>query len=128
MGAQWHYQDTKFFESFLRAFVPLWLNPCRWIYKLALGLVLALMLAITVLTQSRGAYAALAIELLLFAIMVNRCFIILSLAASLGLAVAIQRVGMGTLADLLLNTDALGGWAGRQEVWSRAIYVIQDFP
>ena len=66
--------------------------------------------------------------MLLFAIMVNRWFIILSLTAGLGLAAAIQRVGMGTLADLLLTTDALGGWASRQEVWSRAIYMIQDFP
>jgi putative inorganic carbon (HCO3(-)) transporter len=96
--------------------------------RLALALALVLMLAITVLTQSRGAYLALAVGTLLLAIMVNRWFLVLGLVAVLGLAVAIQRVGMDTLADLLLTTDALGGWAGRQEVWSRAVFMIQDFP
>jgi len=100
------------------------LDPLR----LALALVLVLMLAITALTQSRGAYLALAVGMLLFAIIVNRWFVILSLVAGLGLATAIQRIGIETLADLLLTTDALGGWASRQEVWSRAIYMIQDFP
>jgi len=100
------------------------LNPLR----LALGLALVLMLAVTALTQSRGAYAALAVGMLVLAMMVNRWFFTLSLASGLGLAAAMQRVGIETLADLLLTTDALGGWASRQEVWSRAIFAIQDFP
>jgi putative inorganic carbon (HCO3(-)) transporter len=96
--------------------------------RLALGLVLALMLVITALTQSRGAYLALAVGTLLLAVAVNRWFLILGLVAGLGLAAAIQRVGMDTLADLLLTTSALQGRAGRQEVWSRAMFMIQDFP
>ncbi len=99
-----------------------------WISRLVLGLILVLMLAITALTQSRGAYTALAVGMLLLVTMVNRRFLILSLVAGLGLALAMQRVGMETLADLLLATDAMGGWAGRQEVWSRAIVVIQNLP
>ncbi len=120
------HQDTRFFKSFFRAFVPLWLDPCRRIYKLALAL--ALMLAITALTQSRGGYMALAAGMLLFAIVVNRWFLVLGLAAGLGLAAAVRFVGIETLAELLLTTDAVGGWAVRQEVWSRAIYMIQDLP
>jgi putative inorganic carbon (HCO3(-)) transporter len=98
------------------------------IYKMALGLALVLIVAITVLTQSRGGYVALAVGMLLFAIVVNRWFLVLGLAAGLGVAAVIRFVGIETLAELLLTTDALGGWAGREEVWSRAIYMIQDFP
>lgn len=98
------------------------------IYRMALGLALVLIVAITVLTQSRGGYVALAVGMLLFAIVVNRWFLVLGLAVGLGVAAAIRFVGIETLAELLLTTDALGGWAGREEVWSRAIYMIQDFP
>ena len=114
-----HAADPRAWEPALPQNLPL---------RLALGLALVLIVAITVLTQSRGGYVALAVGMLLFAIVVNRWFLVLGLAVALGVAAVIRFVGIETLAELLLTTDALGGWAGREEVWSRAIYMIQDFP
>jgi len=96
--------------------------------RLAVGLAVVLIVAITALTQSRGAYVALAVGMLVFAIAVNRCFLVLGLAAVLGLVAAVQLAGMETVGEVLLTIDALGGWAVREEIWSRAIYVTQDFP
>jgi len=100
----------------------------RCLLRVAMGLSFLLMLFILVLTQSRGAYIAIAFSLLSIAILHNRWFL-LSLPLGLaGLAVAWWRLGTQPLVDLLVTTQTIGGWEGRREVWSRAIYMVQDFP
>lgn len=98
------------------------------ITRALLGLGLMLMLATFVLTQSRAAYLALALGLFLLAALWNRWFLFAPMLAILGFILEVQRLGATQAANLLLPTEALGGWPGRQEIWSRAIYMVQDFP
>ncbi|MDP2954674.1 MAG: O-antigen ligase family protein, partial [Chloroflexota bacterium] len=44
------------------------------------------------------------------------------------LAIAAKQLGALPLANILLVTQSVGSWQGREEVWSRAIYMMQDFP
>jgi len=93
-----------------------------------LGLGLMLTSATFILTQSRAAYLALALGLFLLAALSNRWFLFAAMLAVLGCILVAQRLGATQAANLLLPTEALGGWPGRQEIWSRAIYMVQDFP
>lgn len=91
------------------------------ITRALLGLALVLMLATFILTQSRGAYLALGVGMLLLAALRNRWFLLIPILVALGSVIAIQRLDVTQAIDLLLVIDALGGWPVRQEIWSRAI-------
>jgi putative inorganic carbon (HCO3(-)) transporter len=84
--------------------------------------------AILILTQSRGAYLGVAVALLTLAVLRCRGLAILALLLLLILLLGAGRLGLPTTMNLLLSSETLRGWQGRQEVWSRAIYMIQDFP
>ena len=90
---------------------------------------LAVMLAILLLTQSRGGLAAAALGLLLLLAFKGR-WVLGPLLAAVGAASAfiLTRFDVAWLADIFFSTDAIGGLAGRQEVWSRAVYALQDVP
>jgi len=103
-------------------------RPCfRAIATIVVGLNFLLMAFILLLTKSRGAYMAMAITLVIIAILRNRWFLVGLPWGLAGLVVAWWRLGTHPLADLLMTTQAMGGWEERQEVWSRAINMIQDF-
>lgn len=99
----------------------------RWLHRV-LGTLAALgVLAVLVLSQSRGAWIAAACGL--FVLLALR-WRILWLGVLLAGGAAILLVQQGHLAPLLtaaLQSDALGGLDGRMELWSRALYAIQDF-
>ena len=99
----------------------------RAIATIAMGLSFLLMAFILLLTKSRGAYIAMAITLLIIAVLRNRWFLVGLPWGLAGLVVAWWRLGTQPLVDLLMTTQAIGGWEGRQEVWSRAMYMVQDF-
>jgi putative inorganic carbon (HCO3(-)) transporter len=99
-----------------------------YLLAMAMGLSFLLMAFILFLTKSRGAYIAVVITLLLIPVLRSRWFLVGLPLGLAGLAVAWWRQGTRALADLLMTTQAIGGWEERQEVWSRAIYMIQDFP
>jgi len=42
--------------------------------------------------------------------------------------VLIYLLGLNAFLKVLASSDAIGGLEGRLEIWSRAIYMIQDFP
>jgi putative inorganic carbon (HCO3(-)) transporter len=95
--------------------------------------------AIFILTQSRGGYISLALTLPLLLLIAlpprfrrNSLLILLLLALILGVLVSsrwesvrVWITGSNLASDLALSLDSL---EGRMEVWSRAIYGIQDFP
>ena len=42
--------------------------------------------------------------------------------------VAINQRGMPWILETAFSSGTISGWDGRREIWSRAIYMIQDFP
>ena len=50
------------------------------------------------------------------------------LAGGLAGGIGIYNLGINTFLEYLLRSDTIGGIDGRIEIWSRAIYMIQDFP
>ncbi|MDP2954633.1 MAG: O-antigen ligase family protein, partial [Chloroflexota bacterium] len=100
-----------------------WLRHKGWI-ALALG---GMVLTLT-LTQSRGACQALVAALLVVSTIRFRWMVTLVALLAIASSLVLAKFGPGPIMEALFTTGALGGWEGRQEVWSRAIYMIQDFP
>jgi putative inorganic carbon (HCO3(-)) transporter len=85
-------------------------------------------LAIVILTQSRGAYLALAVGLLVMALL-RRPELLWGTPLLLVVAgTAVRRFGLYPLVDAILVTDALGGFETRQRIWSAALGMISHFP
>ena len=104
-----------------------WQDLCRRERLLAGGLILAGGAAL-VLTQSRGAWFALLAGLALLALLRWRYGWLVVLAGIIGGALAVTSLGLEKLAGALFSSPSLGGVEGRLEIWSRAIYMLQDFP
>lgn len=107
----------------------------RWVPGvLALLAVLALATFVLLLTQSRQAYLAVAVALVFVAALQGRCGRVVTLLALLVAAAAAVAVGPERSAELLFglrDLDRLAGdtsWAGRVEIWSRALRVLRDHP
>ena len=83
--------------------------------------------AVLLLTQSRGALLGLAGGLALLVILRWRWGWISILTLAVILVIGLQAIGATPLIEMLVSSSTLGGLDGRVEVWSRAIYMIQDF-
>ncbi len=104
-----------------------WREMKAWERLLAAGFVL-LGGGMLALTQSRGAWLALLVALAILVWLRFRWGWALVLGggvAGLGLA---AWAGPARLANALVSSATLGGLQGRLEVWSRAVYMLQDFP
>jgi putative inorganic carbon (HCO3(-)) transporter len=102
----------------------LWLKGAWAMAFLAGGLVL-------LLTQSRGAFVALSIALLVMGAARTRWFLVAIPVLGAGVLAAVQSLGGSQLSQVLLSSStsqAVGSLEGRLELWSRALYMIQDFP
>ena len=109
------------------ALQPRWLKKgaARWWAPLLLGLTTIGIVAALLLTQSRGAYLALAIGMLL--LLVLRWPRIGIAVAIAGIAALVVLVGDG-LMETFNNDSAITTTSGRMEVWQRALYTLRDFP
>jgi len=96
--------------------------------RLAMGASSLAMSCILLLTKSRGAYMAFIVALLVVGGLHSRRVLTGLPVVLAGLTAIWWRMGTQPLMDWLMSTRALGGWEGRQEVWSRAAYMMQDFP
>ena len=86
------------------------------------------MLGVLILTKSRGGLMALgAILVVLIALRWRWGWLAMPFAAVAGSLVT-WRIGPARVVEALSATQSLGGVDGRPEVWSRALYMIQDFP
>ncbi len=122
----WHYRAMD-----LPLLPPAWQWPVRILFLLILLLIGGTM----VLTQSRGGYIGLLCGMLaLFVIPRKRLQIVTGLLMGVGIVAAIivgpQAMAAYNRSELSqasqsLSTDSL---LGRFELWSRAVYAIQDFP
>lgn len=92
------------------------------------GLATVFMLAMLALTQSRGAYLATAVAVVLIAVWrwpkLWYVVPVLVVASIAGIGI----LGPRTVLDAALSGGMVSGLDGRLEIWSRALYAIGDFP
>ncbi|MEI2690893.1 MAG: O-antigen ligase family protein [Anaerolineae bacterium] len=102
--------------------------PGGRLLRLAAAVLSLLLAALLLLTQSRGALLGLAVALPVMTTLANRRW--LWVWGPLGLAgsVAIVILQPSLSSTLLAGGDALSSAQGRVELWSRALYLMQDFP
>ncbi len=103
-------------------------NELRLAHRLLLAVATSIVFLILGLTQSRGAILALGVILLLLIALRWRwgwATIPLALAA---VAATVAYLGIDRVLTLVASGVSLEGLQGRLEVWSRALYIIQDFP
>ena len=104
-----------------------WGEHVRW-ERIGLLLAVGFMLLVLALTKSRGAWIGLAAALLALVWLRWRWGLaVLGLVAA-GIAVWVARLGWGAVLEALTAHEALSGLDVRLEIWSRGLYMIQDFP
>jgi putative inorganic carbon (HCO3(-)) transporter len=100
----------------------------RWPVRLVGGCSALSMTIIILLTESRGALMALAVSgSILIVLRWRRSWIAVPLVLLAGGFVA-WRIGIDRVINTLASTQTVGGLDMRLEIWSRALYMIQDFP
>lgn len=96
--------------------------------KLLFTVVFALMLAVLLLTQSRGALIALMASLpLIIALRWKKGWLIFPILV-VGLAAALWRWPLDEILDWMSANVKVGGIQGRMEIWSRGLAMVRDFP
>jgi putative inorganic carbon (HCO3(-)) transporter len=100
----------------------------RWFERILTVVAALTMLSALVLTKSRGGLMALGALLVVLIVLRWRLGWLAVPVAALAGGLAIWRIGWGKVVDALTATQTLGGLDGRLEVWSRALYMTQDFP
>jgi putative inorganic carbon (HCO3(-)) transporter len=99
-----------------------------WFRRALWPVAFLLQVGVLVLTRSRGGWMGAAAAV--FVILVHRWRYLLGvIPAALGwLGFLAWRGKVGMLLDWFSSTGAVSGWDKRAEIWSRALYMIQDFP
>lgn len=100
----------------------------RWFGRALAGLAALVITAILILTQSRGALTALGATVIAMTLLRWRRGWLLLLASAATGAIVVRSLGVAPVLDALTTSRTLGGIQVRLEVWSRALYMIQDFP
>ena len=119
----------------LTVLAPLAMSLClfplsrRWLGVRMFGVIAAFtMVGVTILAASRGAWMGLAAAaLVLIALRWRWGWLALPLGA-VAAGLAGWQIGFGRMAEAVLTAPALGGAEQRLEIWSRALYMVQDFP
>jgi putative inorganic carbon (HCO3(-)) transporter len=99
--------------------------------RLGWGMVLLAITAVLVLSQARASLLAVGLAALGMALWRWRPLRWLALCAGAALLVWMTQRGLPDArrwVELLSSTGTLTSLAGRQEVWSRALYMLEDFP
>jgi putative inorganic carbon (hco3(-)) transporter len=120
--------------GYLALLLPIVLGPLLfqgrrmgWLRLGGLSMVLLAMLAVLLLTQSRAGLMAAGLGLVALSALRWRWFMALSLLGGGLAALALALGGAPLVLEFLGANVALGGLAQRQEIWSRAWMMIQDF-
>lgn len=90
--------------------------------------VVLLMAGVIFLSQSRGAYLAGGISIAVLAMLRWRWGWLLVIAGLALVLVGIIQFGSDILLEALVSTETITGVAGRLQIWSNAIYMLQDNP
>jgi putative inorganic carbon (HCO3(-)) transporter len=86
------------------------------------------MAAILLLTKSRGALLASAVSVLILCLLCGRRGWIVAIATALLAGLTLWRIDFPQMLEKLISTGSTGVVPGRLEMWSRALYMLQDFP
>jgi len=84
--------------------------------------------AIIFLTQTRGAWIAFGVVVIILLMLRWRWGWLLLFFVVVGTIWSFNYFGSRELLDALIYSTTVGGIEGRVELWSRAIFMIQDFP
>lgn len=121
--------------GYLAIFMPLslaWLifnwRDTSWVKRAGLVFSAVIMAGMIILTKSRGAWMALGGVLMLLILLRWRWGKWVLASVVLGAGIGIYLVGLNPVLEALSTSDTISGIDGRVEIWSRAIYMIQDFP
>ncbi len=106
---------------------PAWRLDSRRLRLLA-GLIVVVSALVLVLTQSRGAWLGFGLAAMLMAVLRWRRGWLLMLLGLVAGGAAIYLLGLKSVFEMLVASSSVTTLDGRQEIWSRAIYMIQDFP
>ena len=100
----------------------------RWLRRLWYGIAGLFTFGVLVLTKSRGGWIAGAT--VIFLVLARRWPGLLWLIPLplIGLGVLAWEGQLLTLLNWISTSGAISGWDRRVEIWSRALYMIQDFP
>jgi putative inorganic carbon (HCO3(-)) transporter len=104
-----------------------WRELPRWA-GISAALISMVVLGMLVLTQSRGGLIALGVVLVVLLVLRFRFGWLAIPIAGVGAGLLIHYLGIEPVFDTLSSGVSLGGFEGRVEIWSRAIYMTQDFP
>jgi putative inorganic carbon (HCO3(-)) transporter len=100
----------------------------NWPERIFCGAVALLLTSLLALSQSRGAWTAAAGAVGLMVLLRFRWSWI-GLLGLVGVGIwVINKMGANPLVEAALTSSTIGGLAMRQEIWERAVYMIQDFP
>jgi putative inorganic carbon (HCO3(-)) transporter len=99
-----------------------------WGRSLLAAFALLVMLVVLALTKSRGAWMALGAVLGILLLMRWRWGWVVLVAGALLISVVIYRIGLQPVVEALSTTGSVTTLDLRLETWSRAIFMIQDFP
>ena len=100
----------------------------NWLERIVAGMAALFMSSVLLLTQSRGGLMAFGASLLMLIVLRwRRSWLLLPICAVIG-AIAVPSVGITAILDVLTSKVTFRGIDGRLELWSRALYMIQDFP
>ncbi|MBI5649247.1 MAG: O-antigen ligase family protein [Chloroflexi bacterium] len=101
----------------------------RRLARVVLAGALALLATMLFLTQSRGALAIVFLGLLILIATRQRwAGALVALGAVIALIVIASLLDFSSLLDLILTSDKISGLSGREEIWSRGFFALQDFP
>jgi putative inorganic carbon (hco3(-)) transporter len=100
----------------------------RPLARLAVWTAAASMAVMLVLVQSRGALLGSAVAMIVLCVLRWRRGWLMALVALMAAGLGIWRIGLDRAVAMLATTESFGGLPGRLEIWSRAWYVLQDFP
>jgi putative inorganic carbon (HCO3(-)) transporter len=100
----------------------------HWLRNLWYKTATLLMLGMLLLTKSRAGWLAAVVAILVVLVRRWRFFLWSVPIGAICVGVLIWVVGLPQFLDWISTGGLVSGWDGRVEIWSRALYMIQDFP
>ncbi len=100
----------------------------NWLQRIFYSISAIAMVGVLFLTQSRGGWIAFTLVIIILALLRGKWGWLVLLVTAISGATLIYLLGIETILEMLVSSKTLGGVDGRINTWSRAVYMIQDFP
>lgn len=99
-----------------------------WLLRTVIGIPIMGVMLVTILSQSRGAWIAFLLAISMLALLRWKLAWYIVIPLFILIPLGIYFWGADQVLELLVTDETIQGIEGRTEIWSRAIYMIQDFP